>query len=329
MRKAFAVFVAVLLSTMPACLVRAEDYALSFRVDRARKTVVLESSALTAEVSGQHPSIKFHYTGDGRNLTHFRISLEKIIEYTADLEVAQECDMGGWVGIYGDPYTIMGADGSERGFNVQQAFFKHPSFPFLIVFVETLMYRSTYNETRQLGTLTTTTTTLGGVEFRTRITIIDWPFKNPDTGRLALVFRIEKEILGETSEQHRFRFEHGDGENELYIVGADTRVDEGIVKWSNSALMSNATDYYFISVETTSLEEAEHSAELTLICDCAQMGKTSVLEQTLTVGIVEENAEFIVHPTPPTITPETIIVAAAVTLVVLTIIVLKSRPKKS
>jgi len=54
-----------------------------------------------------------------------------------------------------------------------------------------------------------------------------------------------------------------------------------------------------------------------------------VLEQTLTVGVIEQNAEFIVHPTPPTITPEIIITAATVTLTMLAVVIVKIRQQNA
>jgi hypothetical protein len=328
MKKAFAVIAAILLLTIPMYIIHSEDYPITVHVDKLHDVVFFESNFLIAEVSGKQPGVKFYYTGDGLNLTHFRIRLEKIVEYTEDLEVSQECDIEAWRGIYGDPHTIMDEGGSEVGVGVHQAFFKYPSIPFLIVFTEFSMYYSNFTETMQLETLNLTTTTLGGVELRTTIRVIDWSFRNPDAGRLALVFRVEKEILGETSEQHHFRLEEGENESVLYIVGDDTEVDEGFLKWSKRALTSNATDYYLTPVETIYLDETEHEAKLILIYDCMHIDVASVLEQTLTIGVVEENAEFIVHPTPTTITPEVVFVAAVVTIVVLAVVIMKGRPRK-
>ncbi|MDH5770923.1 MAG: hypothetical protein OEZ25_06525 [Candidatus Bathyarchaeota archaeon] len=327
MKKAFAVITAILLLTIPVCTSHSEDYSITVGVDKVRDIVAFESSFLTAEVSGKQPSVRFYYTGDGLNLTHFRISLEKIVEYTEDLEIAQECNIEAWRGIYGDPHTIQDEGGSEVGVGVHQAFLKYPRIPFLIVFTEFSMYYANFTETRQLGTLNMTTTTPGGVELRTTIRVIDWPFRNPDTGRLALVFRIEKEIPGETSEQHHFRLEEGESESVLYIVGDDTEVVEGVLKWGNRALTSNATAYYLTPIEAI-LNEMEHEAELIMVYGCMNTSVAGMLEQTLTIGVVEENAEFIVHPTPPTLTPQIIIVAAVVTFVVLVAVIVKRPPRK-
>ena len=327
MKKAFAVITAILLLTIPVCTSHSEDYSITVDVDKVRDIVAFESSFLTAEVSGKQPSVRFYYTGDGLNLTHFRISLEKIVEYTEDLEIAQECNIEAWRGIYGDPHTIKDEEGLEVGVGVHQAFLKYPRIPFLIVFTEFSMYYANFTETRQLETLNMTTTTLGGVELRTTIRVIDWPFRNPDTGRLALVFKIEKEIPGETSEQHHFRLEEGESESVLYIVGDDTEVVEGVLKWSNRTLTSNATAYYLTPIEAI-LNETEHEAELIMVYGCMNTSVAGVLEQTLTIGVVEENAEFIVHPTPPTLTPQIIIVAAVVAFAVLLAVIMKRPPRK-
>jgi len=328
MRKAVALIAAILLLTIPAYAARSDNYSITTRVDKARDIVVFESNVLTAEISGKRPSIRFYYTGDRLNLTHFKVSLEKIVEYDENLEVVQECDVESWTGIYGNPTPIISGEGSEVGIGVHQALLKYPSIPFLIVFTEFSMYYSNFTETRQVGALSLTTTTLGAVELKTTIRIVDWPFKNPETGRLALVFRIEKEIVGETAEQHHFTLNRGGDQDVLHIVGDDTKVEEGLVRWSNNALMSNATDYYLTPIEAANLNETDHDAKLILVYGRMHTNVARMFEQILTIGVVEENAEFIVHPTPPTITPEIILTAAAVTLAVLAVIVVKARPKK-
>jgi len=329
MRKALAVIMTILLLAVPMYANGSETFSITARVDSARGVVVLESNVLTAEISGKQPTVKFYYTGDRLNMTHFRVSLEKIVEYDENFEVAQECDIEAWTGIYGNPTPVMGEGGSEVGVGVSQALLKYPSIPFLIVFTEFSIYYSNYTETRQIGALRVATTTLGGVELGITIRVVDWPFKNPDTGRLALVFRVEKEIAKETSEQHSFRFEEGENKDKLSIVGGDTKVEEGFVRWSNGALTSNVTGYYLTRIETANLNETDHDARLILVYPPMHTNVVSMLEQTLTIGVVEENAEFIVHPTPPTITPEVIITAAAIALVILAIVIVKMRPRKS
>lgn len=328
MRKAFAVITAILLLTIPVYTSHSGDYSITVDVDKVHDIVAFKSNFLTAEISGEQPSVRFYYTGDGLNLTHFRIRLEKIVEYTEDLEIAQECDIEAWRGIYGDPHAIKDEGGLEVGVGVHQVFLKYPRIPFLIVFTEFSMYYSNFTEARQLGLLSLATTTLGGVELRTTIRVVDLPMKNPDTGRLALVFRIEKELPGETSEHHHFRLEEGENESVLYIVGDDTEVVEGVLKWSNRALTSNATAYNLTPIEAIHVNETEHEAELIMIYGCMYTSVVRMLEQTLTIGVVEENAEFIVHPTPATLTPQIIIVAAVATLVVLVAVIVKKRPRK-
>jgi len=325
MRKAFAVIMAILLLTVPMYANGSETFSITARVDSARDVVVLESNVLTAEISGKQPTVKFYYTGDRLNMTHFRVSLEKIVEYDENLEVAQECDIKNWTGIYGSPTPVMGEGGSEVGIGVSQALLKYPSIPFLIVFTEFSMYYTNFTETRQMGSLSVTTTTLGGVELRTTIRVVDWPFKN-STNRLALVFSIEKEIDRETSEQHHFRLE--DDRSALHIFGEDTKVEEGFVRWSNGALTSNITGYYLTRIETANLNETNHDAKLILVYPPMHTNVVSMLEQTLTIGVVEENAEFVVHPTPATLAPEVVITAAAITLAVLAIVIVKMRPRK-
>jgi len=326
MRKTFAVIMAILLLTVPMYANGSGTFSITARVDSARDVVVLESNVLTAEISGKQPTVKFYYTGDRLNMTHFRVSLEKIVEYDENLEVVQECNMKAWTGIYGSPTAIRSEGGSEVGVGVSQALLKYPSIPFLIVFTEFSMYYTNFTETRQMGSLSVTTTTLGGVELRTSIRVVDWPLKN-SANRLALVFSIEKEIDRETSEQHHFRLE--DDRSALHILGEDAKVEEGFVKWSNDALTSNATNYYMTRIETANLNETNHDAQLVLIYGLMHTNVVRMLEQTLTIGVVEENAEFIVHPTPPTITPEVIITAAAIALVILAIVIVKMRPRKS
>jgi len=328
MRKVLALVAAVLLLTMPVSANGSEVFSINVRVDKARDVVTFESSVITVEVSGKQPSVKFYYTGDRLNMTHFKVSLEKIVEYDENFEVAQECDIEAWTGIYGNPTPVMGEGGSEVGVGFSQALLKYPSIPFLIVFTEFSIYYSNYTETRQMGALRVATTTLGGIELGITIRVVDWPFKNPDTGRLALVFRVEKEIAKETSEQHSFRFEEGENKDKLSIVGDDTKVEEGFVRWSNGALTSNVTGYYLTRIETANFNETDHDARLILVYPPMHTNVVSMLEQTLTIGVVEENAEFIVHPTPPTITPEIILTAAAATLAVLAVIVVKARPRK-
>jgi len=328
MRKAFAVIMAILLLTVPMYANGSVTFSITARVDSARDVVVLESNVLTAEISGKQPIVKFYYTGDRLNMTHFRVSLEKIVEYDENLQVAQECDMKAWTGIYGSPTAIRSEGGSEVGVGFSQALLKYPSIPFLIVFTEFSMYYTNFTETSLMGSLSVTTTTLGGVELRTTIRVVDWPFKN-STNRLALVFSIDKEIDRETSEQHSFRFEEDENKDKLSIVGDDTKVEEGFVRWSNGALTSNVTGYYLTRIETANLNETNHDAKLILVYSPMHTNVVSMLEQTLTIGVVEENAEFIVHPTPPTLAPEVIITAAIVTLAVLAIVIVKTRPKKS
>jgi len=324
MRKALAVTMAILILTIPVYSARSDGYSITAYVDNTLDAVVLKSNVLTVEISGKQPVIRFYYTGDRLNKTHFRVSLEKIVEYDENLEVAQECDIKNWTGIYGSPTPVM-SGGSEVGVGFSQALLKYPSIPFLIVFTEFSMYYSNYTETRQMGSLSVTTATLGGVELRATIRIVDWPFKD-STNRLALVFRVEKEISKETSEQHRFSFE--DDRSTLHIVGDDTKVEEGFVRWSNGALTSNVTGYYLTRIETANLNETNHDAKLILVYPPMHTNVVSMLEQTMTIGVVEENAEFIVHPTPPTITPEIIITAATVTLAVLVVIIVKARSRK-
>ena len=328
MKKAFAMIVAILFLTIPVCTTNSEEYPITFHVDKLHDVVFFESSFLTSEVSGKQPSVRFYYTGDGLNLTHFRISLEKIVEYTEGLEITQECDIEVWRGIYGDPHAIYDEGGLEVGVGTPQAFLKYPRIPFLIVFTEFSMYYSNFTETRQLGTLSLVTTTLGGVELRTTIRVIDWPIKNPDTGRLALIFRIEKEIPGETSEHHHFNLEEGENESVLQIIGDDTDVVEGILKWSNRALTSNATAYDLTSIETVHVNETEHEVELIMVYSCMHTSVVSMLEQTMTIGVVEENAEFIVHPTPTILTPQVIIIAAVATLAILVAVIVKRPARK-
>jgi len=324
MRKAVALIAAILLLTIPAYAARADNHSITTRVDKARDIVVFESNVLTAEISGKQPVIRFYYTGDRLNMTHFKVSLEKIVEYDENLEVVQECDVESWTAIYGNPTPIT-SEGAEVGIGLHQAFLKYPSIPFLIVFTEFSMYYSNFTETSQLGSLSVTTATLGGVELRMTVRIVDWPFKDPEN-RLGLILRVEKEIDKETSEQHRFRLE--DDRGTLHIVGDDTKVEEGFVRWSNEALTSNATSYYLTRIETINFNETSHDAKLILVYPPMRTNVVTMLEQTLTIGVVEENAEFIVHPTPPTITPEIILAAATVTLVVLAVIVVKVRPRK-
>jgi len=326
MRKVLAVTIAILLLIIPVYSARSDSYSVTAYIDKARDIVVLQSSVLTAEISGKQPVIKFYYTGDRLNMTHFRVILEKIVEYTESLEVAQECDVNAWTGIYGSPTPVMSEGGSEVGVGFSQALLKYPSIPFLIVFTEFSMYYSNFTETTQMGAFRVTTATLGGVELRITIRVVDWPFKNPETNRLALIFRIEKEIAGETSEQHRFNFDND--KNILHVVGDDTKVEEGFIKWGSEALTSNTTGYYLTPIETTSLNETGHDAQLTLVYNRMHTNVVSVLEQTLTVGVVEENAEFIVHPTPATLAPEVIIAAAVITLGVLVFVIARMRSSK-
>ncbi len=328
MRMIFTVALAVLLLTTPMCSACSAECSITVSVDRSRDVISFRSNIMTAEVYGKRPSVTFYYTGDGLNLTHFRLSLDRIVEFADGREVAKECDVRSWAGIYGDPHAITDEGGSEVGVGVRQALLKYPDIRFLIVFTEFSMYYENFTETRQIGTLNVTTTTLGGTELRSTIRIVDWPFMNPETGRLAMVFRIEKEISGETSEQHHLRLEEGEDGIILHIIGEDTGVEEGFIRWESAAVASNATGYCLVPIEDVILAEDEHEARLTLVYGCMRTSMASLLEQSLTIGVLEENAEFIVHPTPTTLTSEVIIMAAVVTLSVLVVVVLRKRLKK-
>jgi len=326
MKRAAALITLVVLLTMPLSEVFSEEYPLTVDVDEAHNRITFKSSVLTVEVEGKSPILKFYYAGNELGQTHLRLSLEKIVEFTGEYEVAQEVEVGNWTWAQSEPYPIMTEDGLEVGKGVHLTLFRRYGFPFLLAFAELSMYYANFTETRTWRNTNVTTTTMGGVELRVAIHVVEWAFKNPDTGRLALVFKVEKEIPGETTEPHSIRLEEDADETTIYLVGENTGVEEGFVKWSSQALISNSA-VHRTPVEAAIVNETRSEATLILSYDCVHEGIADLSEQSLTVGVVEENIGYVLHPKPPILTPEVVFIAGAIVSIVLVVMIVRWRRK--
>jgi len=74
--------------------------------------------------------------------------------------------------------------------------------------------------------------------------------------------------------------------------------------------------------------ETRNEATLILSYDCVHEEIADLVEQSIAVGVVEENVGYVLHPKPATITPEVIITAGAITIIAMAILVVKRRPRK-
>jgi len=326
MKRILALILLFMLLTMPICGASSKDYQVTVKVEEDFNRVLFKSSVLTVEVEAKKPSLKFYYTGNELSQTHLRLSLEKIVEFTGEFEVAQEVDVGAWTWAQSDAYPIMTEDDVEVGRGVHLTLFRRYGFPFLLAFAELSMYHSNFTETTTWRTANLTTTTLGGVELRVAIHVVEWTFKNPDSGRLALVFKLEKEIPGETTEPHHLRLEEDTDETVMYLVGENTGVDEGFIKWSNRALISDSSVHQ-TPVEASIVNETRNEATLILSYDCVHEVIADLSEQFMTVGVVEENIGYVLHPKPATLTPEVVFIAGITTLIILAVMIARWRRK--
>ena len=328
MKRILALTMLFMLLTMSLCGASSEEYPLTVEVDKVLNEVVFKSTVLTVEVEDKKPSLKFYYAGNELSQTHLRLSLEKIVEFTGDFEVAQEIEVGTQSWAQSEPYSIMTEGGVEVGKGLHLSLFGRHGFPFLLAFAELSMYYANFTETRTWRNINLTTTTLGGVELGATIHVVEWAFKNPDSGRLALVFKLEKEIPGETTEPHHLRLEEGVDETIIYLVGENTGVDEGFLRLSNRALISNSTVHQ-TPVEVALVNETRNEATLILSYDCVHEDIADLSEQYVTVGVVKENAEHVLHPKPPILTPEVVFIAGAIVSIVLVIMIVRWRREGS
>ena len=326
MKRTIALAMVFMILTMPICRSSSENYPFTVEVEEALNRVVFRSSILTVEVENNRPSLKFYFSGNELGQTHFRLSLERIVEFTGALEVMQEVEAGMCNWSISEPYTLRDKEGLEVGKGLYLTLFSRYGFPFLLAFAELSMYSTNFTETRTWRSVNVTTTTLGGVELRLTIHIVEWAFKNPDTGRLALVFKVEKEIPGETTEPHHLRLKESADETVVYLVGENTGVDEGFLKWSKRAIMSNSAVQQ-THVEAKLLNETRNEATLILSYDCAHEEIADLSEQSLTVGVVEENAGHVLNPKPATITPEVVFIAGSIVSIVLAVMIVRWRRK--
>jgi len=326
MKRTLALIMLVLLIAMPLSEALSKDYQLTVEVDETTGRITFKSSVLTVEVEDKKPSLKFYYTGNELKQTHLRLSLEKIVEFTGEFEVEQEIEVGTQNWAQSEPYPIMTEGGVEVGKGIYLTLFGRYGFPFFLAFAELSMYHANFTETMTWRNTNVTTTTMGGVELRVAIHVVEWAFMNPDTGRLALIFKVEKEIPGETTEPHSIRLEEGADETVMYLVGENTGVDEGFVKWSKEALISDSAVHH-TQVEAAVVNETRHEATLILSYDCVHEEIADLVEQSLAVGVVEANIGYVLHPRPATITPEVIVVAGAITLIILVVMIAKWRRK--
>ena len=326
MRRTLALIMLFMILTMPLCRASSEEYPVTVEVEEAPNRVVLRSSVLTVEVEGKRPSLKFYFAGNELGQTHFRLSLERIVEFTGDFEVTQEVEAGAWNWALSEPYTLRDEGGLEVGKGIYLTLLSRYGFPFLLAFAELSIYSTNFTETRTWRAVNVTTTTLGGVELRLTMHVIEWIFKNPDEGRLALVFKLEKEIPGETTEPHHLRLEEEADETIVYLVGENTGVDEGFLRWSNRAIMSNSAVHQ-TQVEAKLVNETRNEATLILSYDCMHEGIADLCEQSLTVGVVKENAGYVLHPKPATLTPEVVFIAGSIVSIVLVVMIVRLRRK--
>jgi len=326
MKRTLALIAVFLILTTPLCGASSGEYPVTVEVDEATGRIVFKSSVLTVEVEDKRLSLKFYYTGNELKQTHLRLSLEKIVEFAGDLEVKQEVNVGDWTWAQSDPYPIMTEAGLEVGMGVHLTLFRRYGFPFLLAFAELSMYYADFTETMTWRKANLTTTTMGGVELRVAIHVVEWAFMNPDAGRLALVFKVEKEIPGETTEPHSIRLEEGADETVMYLVGENTGVDEGFVKWSNGALISDS-GVHPTSVEATIVNETRNEATLILSYDCVHEEIADLVEQSMAVGVVEENIGYVLHPKPATLTPEVVFIAGGIVSIVLVVMIARWRRK--
>jgi len=73
--------------------------------------------------------------------------------------------------------------------------------------------------------------------------------------------------------------------------------------------------------------ETRHEATLILSYDCVHEEIADLVEQSLAVGVVEENIGYVLHPKPATLTPEVAVFAGAVTLIILVVMIARWRRK--
>ena len=326
MKRTIALAMVFMILTMPICMSSSENYPFTVEVEEARNKVVFRSSVLTVELENNRLSLKFYFSGSELGQTRFRLSLERIVEFTGDFEVTQEVEVGACNWSISEPYTLRDKEGLEVGKGLYLTLFSRYGFPFLLAFAELSMYSANFTETRTWRSVNVTTTTLGGVELRLTIHIVEWAFKNLDTGRLALVLKVEKEISGETTEPHHLRLEEDEDETTIYLVGENTGVDEGFLKWSKRAIMSN-TAVQQTPVEDKILNETRNEATLILSYECVHEDIADLSEQSLTVGVVEENAGHVLNPKPATITPEVVFIAGSIVSIVLAVMIVRWRRK--
>ena len=151
MKRTLALITLVLLLAMPLSEALSKDYQLTVEVDEATSRITFKSTVLTVEVEDKKLSLKFYYAGNELKQTHLRLSLEKIVEFTGEFEVAQEVNVGNWTWAQSDPFPIMTEGGLEVGMGVHLTLFRRYGFPFLLVFAELSMYYSDFTETMTLS----------------------------------------------------------------------------------------------------------------------------------------------------------------------------------
>jgi len=281
--------------------------------------VTLRSDIMTIEVLGSSPAVTFYYTDDIYNYTHFRLSLNRVYEYGDDTVVSVDVRNLPWAQT--DPLLILDDKGEEIGYQLRLVLFGAPQYQFGIIF-EVSLYRGDMNASL-IGAQEATFNIAGFHELSIHVIVWNWTFAHPTSSGLALEYILQRDIPGETMKPHSSQHQQFEDIGLIQIVGVESELEEGFYKWSSNALVSYSDQENIKPVESSIIEE-EGSDFVSF-----KFGRyQGVLQHYQSIGVVAENAEFIIIPRPETINLPIVILTGVSALVVLVVAFLRKPPRE-
>jgi hypothetical protein len=281
--------------------------------------VTFQSDVMTVEILGSRPVVTFYYTGDTYNYTHFSLSLNRVYEYGDDVAISVDVRNLPWAQT--DPLVILDDVGEEIGYRLRLVLFGAPQYQFGIIF-EVSMYLEDMNAS-SIGAQGVTYDIAGFHEFSIHVVVWNWTFTHPGSGGLALEYILQRDIPGETTKDHSSIYQQFEDTGLIQIIGVESELDEGFCKWSNNALVTYSDQESIMSVESSIVEE-EGSDYVSF-----KYGRyRGILQHYQSIGVVEENAEFIIIPRPETINLPIVILTGVSALVVLVVAFLRKPPRE-
>ncbi|MCK4243355.1 hypothetical protein KAX03_00595 [Candidatus Bathyarchaeota archaeon] len=307
----------ILLSLLPVVKMNNTDNPV--QVYKKGGKTILQSDVLTTEISGTKPVITFYYTGDTENYTHFRLSLDKIYEYDDDIILSVEVNKLPWAQT--DPYVIIDDEGEEIGYSVRLILFGPPVYQFGVMF-EVNMYHNAFNTSTSVNGKTAYTLA-GRSELGINVIVWNWTFAQPSSSGLALEFKLSRDIPGETTKSHSSAYQQMEDSGLIQIIGVESELVEGFYKWSNEAVATFSGISSILHVEANIIED-ERSDYVSLKYGRYQ----GILQHYMSIGVIEENAEYILIPRPETINLPIVILTGVSAFIVLIVAFLRKPPRE-